>query len=113
MKRLNKKAQEEGLELILIPIIILILFIFAIIFEVGNFFERDRKIIIDNIKINEDRLFLMNYLRSNVKYKDDYIKMFQLITAKDETEIEKNTKEILDRYCQKTPNAFKDNKCFW
>ena len=116
MRRLNKKAQEEGLELILIPVILLILLIFIIIFETGGFFEKDRKITIENIKISEDRLFLMNFLRSSIIYKETDIKMFQLIAAMDEAEIEKNTKEILDKYCQKPQNAlkdFKDNKCFW
>ncbi len=116
MRRLNKKAQEEGLELILIPVIILILFVFVIIFETGGFFEKDRKITVENIKINEDKLFLMNFLRSSVIYKNTDIKMFQLITTRDEAEIEKNAREIMDKYCQKSQNTlkdFKDNKCFW
>ncbi|MAG47124.1 hypothetical protein CL617_00840 [archaeon] len=111
---LNKKAQEEGITLIFMPIIITtILVVFFLVFTYGDISNDEIEITIKTSETNEDTIILMNYLRSTVDYKNNKIKMFQLLNTKDELPIETNTKEIFNTYCQEDINAPQKNKCFW
>ena len=109
----NKKAQEEGLELIFIPLIIILFLILALVsFEALTLFKNERKLTIENINAAEDEILLMNYLRSNVTYNNHDIKMFQLLSTKNKSEIELNTRKIMESICEKN-KIFKKNQCFW
>ena len=110
----EKKAQEGGFEIVLVSLMIIaVLIITLVIAQFLDFFSEDRKIIIEKSQSSEDKLLLMNYLRSNVISNKKEIQMFQLLTTENEKEIEIGTKKIFNRYCQKETTAFEKNRCFW
>ena len=99
-----KKGQYEGIGIVFaILLLTLIIFIAMLLFVANRGKIGEEKL--NSIKISENNLLLLNYLRTPVIYEGEDILMSDLIVLKNKNKIEEESKNILDKYCT--------SKCVW
>src|SRR3989344_7609819 len=93
-----KKGQSEGIGIVFaILFLTLIIFIAMILFVANRGKIGEEKL--NSIKISENNLLLLNYLRTPVIYEGENILISDLIVLKNKNKIEEESKNILNKYC--------------
>lgn len=99
-----RKGQYEGIGIVFaILFLILVIFIAMLLFVANRGKIGEEKL--NSIKISENNLLLLNYLRTPVIYEGEDILISDLIVLKDKNKIEEETKSIFNKYCS--------GKCVW
>ncbi|MBU2634207.1 MAG: hypothetical protein KJ674_03095 [Nanoarchaeota archaeon] len=94
-----KKGQQEGLSIvfsILFLSLVIFLMIFLFVANRGKIGEEK----LNSIKISENQLFLLNYLRTPIEYEGGTILIGDLIVLKNEDKLKEEGEKILSDYCK-------------